>query len=106
MWPPKRGESTLLVRRQITPSRPNPWLRLWIALALVVATFAVYSQVSHFDFVNYDDPDYSTTNPHLRAGVTLENVERAFTSGYVANWIPLTWISHMLDRQLFGWDAG
>ncbi len=88
--------------RQTTPSRTS----LWICLALALATLAVYSQVRHFDFVNYDDPDYSTTNPHLRAGLTIENAAWAFTSSYAANWIPLTWISHMLDRELFGWNAG
>jgi protein O-mannosyl-transferase len=97
---------SFLAPRQTSPSRPNHWIYLGICLALAVATLAVYSQVRQFDFVNYDDPDYSTANPHLSAGLTVENAEWAFTSSYAANWIPLTWISHLLDRQLFGWNPG
>ena len=89
-----------------SPHGQRTWLSWAVALVLAIVTLAVYSQVRQFEFVNYDDPDYSTTNPHLRNGVTAENVQWAFTSSYQANWIPLTWISHMLDRQLFGWKAG
>ena len=77
-----------------------------ICLALLLATLGVYSQVAHFDFVNYDDPDYTTENPHVRAGLTPRGIAWAFTSSYAANWFPLTWLSHMLDRQLYGFDAG
>lgn len=79
---------------------------VFICLALLLVTLGVYSQVAHFDFVNYDDPDYTTENPHIRGGLTSANVEWAFTSSYAANWFPLTWISHMLDRKFFGSDAG
>jgi protein O-mannosyl-transferase len=79
---------------------------IFICFVLLIVTLGVYSQVSHFEFVNYDDPDYSTDNLHIRTGLTLANVEWAFTSSYAANWIPLTWISHMLDRQLFGLNPG
>jgi tetratricopeptide (TPR) repeat protein len=79
---------------------------LFICLALLLATLGVYSQVAHFEFVNYDDPDYTTENPHIRDGLTPANVQWAFTSSYAANWFPLTWMSHMLDRKLFGSDAG
>jgi tetratricopeptide (TPR) repeat protein len=79
---------------------------VFICLALILVTAGVYSQVAHFDFVNYDDPDYTTGNPHIRDGPTRSNVAWAFTSSYAANWFPLTWISHMLDRKFFGFDAG
>jgi tetratricopeptide (TPR) repeat protein len=79
---------------------------LLLCLALLLATIAIYSQVAHFEFTNYDDPDYTTANRHVRTGVTSANVTWAFTSSYVANWIPLTWISHMLDFQFFGANAG
>ncbi len=68
----------------------------------MLATLFVYGQVAHFDFVNYDDPDYTTGNRHIRTGLSAANVAWAFTSTYAANWIPLTWISHMLDFQFFG----
>lgn len=79
---------------------------LWICLALFAATFAVYAQVRHFDFVNFDDPDYAANNPHVRHGITPEGLKWAFTSGEASNWFPLTRLSHMLDGQLFGLRSG
>jgi tetratricopeptide (TPR) repeat protein len=79
---------------------------LFLCLALLLATVAVYSQVAHFDFVNYDDPDYTTGNFHVRTGLTGANLKWAFTTSYAANWFPLTWLSHMLDFQLHGPGAG
>ena len=45
-------------------------------------------------------------NPHVRAGLTLQGAIWAFTSSYAANWVPLTWLSHMTDWSLFGFHAG
>ncbi|MGD0870984.1 MAG: tetratricopeptide repeat protein [Bryobacteraceae bacterium] len=73
---------------------------------LFLATFAVYAQVRHFDFVNFDDPEYVTANPHVRTGITAANVAWAFASGEAANWFPLTRLSHMLDCQMFGLRSG
>ena len=69
-------------------------------------TIATYAQVFDHEFVSYDDPDYITSNPHVQAGLTWTGVAWAFTTGYAANWHPLTWLSHMLDWQLFGAQAG
>ncbi len=79
---------------------------LWIYAILFLATLSVYAQVWQFDFVNFDDPDYVTGNPHVRGGFTLANVVWAFTSHDAANWFPVTWLSHMLDCQLFGLRSG
>jgi hypothetical protein len=57
-------------------------------------------------FINYDDPVYVTENPHVRGGLTWEGVRWAFTAAHDGNWIPLTWLSHMLDCQLFGLQSG
>jgi tetratricopeptide (TPR) repeat protein len=73
---------------------------------LFLATFAVYAQVRHFDFVNFDDPEYVTANSHVRAGITAANIAWAFTSGEAANWFPLTRLSHMIDYQMFGPRSG
>ena len=81
-------------------------LNLLIYLALFLATFAVYAQVRHFDFVNYDDPDYTTGNVHVRQGLTAQGLEWALTSRDAANWFPVTWVSHMLDCQFFGLESG
>ncbi len=78
----------------------------WICLALTLASVAVYCQVGSYEFVNYDDPPYVSENSNIQHGITLKAVEWAFTSGYAANWHPLTWLSHMLDWQLFGSNAG
>jgi tetratricopeptide (TPR) repeat protein len=86
------------------PAPANP--ALWIYALLFVATAAVYLQAAHFDFVNFDDPDYVTANPHVRGGFTVDNVAWAFTSTDAANWFPLTRLSHMLDYRLFGLAAG
>ena len=77
-----------------------------IYLALLLVTFAVYARVRHFDFVNYDDPEYTTGNPHVRQGLTLQGLEWALTSHDAANWFPVTWVSHMLDCQFFGSESG
>jgi tetratricopeptide (TPR) repeat protein len=91
------------------PSPPKPDTArtpLLAGLILLLATLAVYASVRHFDFVNFDDPDYVTNNPHVRGGLSASGLAWAFTSTEAANWFPLSRFSHMLDCQLFGFDAG
>jgi tetratricopeptide (TPR) repeat protein len=85
---------------------PGPRRDLWICAILFLATFAVYFQVRHHEFILYDDPDYVTDNLHVRGGLTPEGVAWAFTTGHAGNWFPLTWMSHMVDCQIFGVDSG
>jgi Flp pilus assembly protein TadD len=73
-----------------------------ICLALALVTTALYWPVTHHNFVNFDDDDYITNNSHVQAGLTWAGVIWAFQSGAAANWHPLTWLSHMLDCQLYG----
>ena len=75
---------------------------LWASVFLVVLTLAAYWQVIYNDFVNYDDDMYVTENSHVNNGITGESISWAFTTGHAYNWHPLTWLSHMLDCQLFG----
>ena len=78
-----------------------------ICLLLATAIFIVYWQVIDFDFISLDDPYYIINNPSIRHGINFESLKWAFSSfGYEANWHPLTWISHMLDIQLFGMNPG
>ena len=77
-----------------------------LAGALVLGVLLAYGQTGRFDYVSYDDPTYVTENPFVRAGWTKEGLRAAFTSFHGANWHPLTWISHMLDVQIFGLRAG
>src|SRR5260370_40168027 len=79
---------------------------LLVCVGLAVATLGVYSQVVGYDFVSYDDPDYVSGNPYVRAGLTRAGFSWALTTGHASNWFPLTWLSHMLDCQLFGLRPG
>ncbi len=76
-----------------------------ILVILTAATLAVFWQVESHDFINYDDPDYVVDNPFVRKGLSWEGVRWAFQSTAASNWHPLTWLSHMLDYQLFGKKA-
>jgi protein O-mannosyl-transferase len=78
----------------------------WIYAALLLAIVAAYAQVRDFQFVNYDDQDYVTENLHVRAGLTASGAAWAFQSTEYANWLPLTWLSHMLDVEIYGLDPG
>ena len=77
-----------------------------IALLLALITLLVYLPVARDGFVNYDDQDYVTENPVVQNGLTWAGVKWAFTTGHASNWHPLTWLSHMLDCELFGLNAG
>jgi tetratricopeptide (TPR) repeat protein len=78
-------------------------LQSWlICLGLVLVTVAVYWPVTKNGFINLDDPDYVTGNPRVQAGLSPASIHWAFTSYFSGNWHPLTWMSHMLDCQLFG----
>ena len=79
---------------------------LVIATALAVVTLAVYGQVTSHQFINLDDDLYIRDNPMVIGGLTLKGMVWAFTTFYSANWHPLTWLSHMVDGQLFGLNAG
>jgi protein O-mannosyl-transferase len=79
---------------------------LVILLGLAVMTFAIYAQVISHQFITLDDPTYIQENPMVNRGITGAGIAWAFTTFYATNWHPLTWISHMIDCQLFGTNAG
>ncbi|MDD5063916.1 MAG: tetratricopeptide repeat protein [Phycisphaerae bacterium] len=74
----------------------------FISLALAASTLIAYEQVRLNGFVNYDDDLYVTENPNVNKGISGNSIIWAFTTGYCNNWHPLTWLSHMLDCQVFG----
>ena len=78
----------------------------WICFALASVCLLIYVQTAGFDFINYDDPLYITQNPDVLGGVTLEGLERAFVSNRAEYFHPITWISHMIDCEVFGLNAG
>ena len=73
-----------------------------ICFGLLAVTILVYLPSFSLGFVNYDDPEYVTNNPHVLAGLSLRRIGWAFLVVHASNWHPLTWISHMLDASLFG----
>jgi hypothetical protein len=75
-----------------------------VALGLVVLTAAVYAPVVRTVFLLIDDPGTIVENPGIRAGVSVQGLVWAFRSTWGANWFPVTWLSHLLDYQLFGLD--
>jgi tetratricopeptide (TPR) repeat protein len=75
---------------------------LAIYLFLTAISIVAFWQVKQCDFINFDDPIYVTENIHIRYGMTMEAIRWAFTTGHAGYWIPVTWMSHMLDVQLFG----
>jgi len=80
---------------------------VWLASFILAAgTLALYWPVTGFPFINFDDNEYITDNPVTTAGLTWHGLVWAFNGIHVGNWHPLSWLSHMLDCQLFGTFAG
>src|SRR5215472_15016166 len=91
---------------QTPPNARSSHVDLLIYVLLFFVIFASYVQVHTHDFVSYDDPIYVTENPQVQAGVTSAGLVWALTTFRDSNWFPLTWLSHMLDVELFGLDSG
>ena len=81
-------------------------LEILVSLALSMIILLCYQPVSDYGFINYDDPLYVTDNEHVQEGITIEGLLWAFGDLKSTNWHPLTWLSHMLDWQLFRVNAG
>ena len=77
-----------------------------VSLLLALLVWLVFGQTLRHDFVNYDDDAYVYQNPVVMGGLTRGGVRWALTFGGIGHWHPVTWLSHMLDHQLFGLWAG
>jgi len=77
-----------------------------VCALLAVSTAVLYAPVRNFDFIRFDDPRYVTQNEQISEGLTIEMVGWAATTIYKSNWHPLTWVSHALDVEFFGFDPG
>jgi protein O-mannosyl-transferase len=84
-------------------SRATTW---WVAALLAAITVVAFAGVRDAGFVQLDDPVYVSENPRLGDGLTLDAIAWAFTTFTNANWHPLTWLSHLIDVQLFGLNPG
>jgi len=89
-----------------SPGGRGPKIDLAISVGIVLLVAVAYVQANRFDFTNYDDPVYVPDNVQLRAGFSWMGVGWAWTTFKMGNWHPLTWLSLMLDCQLFGVRAG
>jgi tetratricopeptide (TPR) repeat protein len=87
-------------------STASPWLLGTLCVALALAAALPYAEVSSFEFITFDDPGYVLNNRMVNGGLSAVAIEQAFTESAMANWHPLTWISHMLDYEIFGSDPG
>ncbi len=77
-----------------------------VCVGLVVLVIAVYAQTASFGYVTFDDDLYVASNPVVRAGLTRAGLAWAFGQTHLGFWIPATWLSLMVDCQLFGGSAG
>jgi hypothetical protein len=77
---------------------------LLIYAALILTTVVAFEPLSHNEFIGYDDGSYVTENPYVQSGLNGKSILWALTSlhGRISYWHPLTWLSHMLDCELFG----
>jgi hypothetical protein len=85
---------------------------VFLCLLLAIVTLSLYWPATGFDFINYDDPLFVTQNPHIRHGLTWDSVRWALTAGLfdvdpnADYWRPLSYLSHALDVEWFGFDPG
>jgi tetratricopeptide (TPR) repeat protein len=87
-------------------SRQPKHLDFFICLFLTIAAVVCFWQVHSFSFISYDDNQYVYENPHVLNGLTPDGIKWAFTTGHTGYWHPITWLSLMLDSQLFGPKPG
>src|SRR5262245_55548851 len=79
---------------------------LIVPVVIALLTLLVYLPLFHSSFINIDDHQYVTDNPHVLSGLSWDNFLWAFTANHASNWHPVTWLSHQMDVQLFGIDPG
>ena len=102
---PASGPGRPLWPGTMTPAEPHR-TKLIIGIGLVAITLLVYWRATGFDFLRYDDPDYVTANARVQTGINLPALRWALTGVRSCNWHPITWMSHMLDFQLYGLKPG
>jgi protein O-mannosyl-transferase len=89
-----------------TANVPNSRWDILIAASLIAATLLVYAQVWNFGFICVDDPVYVPLNPYVQEGITRNSLVWSLSAVHDCNWIPLTWLSLMLDTEIYGRGAG
>jgi protein O-mannosyl-transferase len=90
-----------MTKGKISSESMTKFFTIFVYSFLILSTCLVFYKVHNFSFVNYDDNGYVYENTHVLNGLTREGVIWAFTTGHLSNWHPLTWLSLMLDSELF-----
>ncbi len=80
--------------------------KLFVYIVLTIVTCAVFGQVNHYDFINFDDHAYVTENSSIRSEFSWDGIRWIFGSKYLDVWNPLVWLSFMIDYQIYGFNAG
>lgn len=101
-----QGESVSVESALIESAGPDRKTHRNICLALAALTALVYCRVCISGFIPLDDPQYVQDFPRVWRGLTADNIRWAMTTDYFSNWLPLTWLSYMLDCQLVGPNPG
>ncbi len=86
-------------------SRRKPVPNFPVVALLIGITLIVFAQVRSHLFLNYDDGQFISENAHVMRGLTSESIHWALTSTSIG-WYPITWLSHMLDIDLWQQQAG
>ena len=95
----------MTIKNRIIKTIGNSRFEIIICLFLIIATSAVYMQITSHEFISYDDYWLIRDNDNLHEGLTFDSIAWAFNSGE-GYWKPLTFLSLMLDYELYGMDAG
>lgn len=77
-------------------------LKIIVTFLLIIAILVVYYRVGTFDFITFDDDIYVYSEPHVKGGLSLQNIIWCFTTPHARNWHPLTSISLFINSQVFG----
>jgi tetratricopeptide (TPR) repeat protein len=101
-WNFIKPASFIVESNKMTTSFRQRQVLFLVSIALITITLIAYEPIRHNDFVSYDDGAYITGNPNVTCGITRESVIWAFTNSHMGNWHPLTFLSHMLDCEIFG----
>lgn len=100
------GKGASIARTGEQTNRTTHQLLGPISITLVLLAIAPYLQTQNHEFIRFDDGVYVYENPQVQQGLSWHNVAWAFTTFSAGNWHPLTWLSHMLDCQIFGLRSG
>src|SRR6476660_2103500 len=95
--------STAGVRYQTADDRKKG---LIVCCLLLLLVSIVFGQTVRHEFINYDDDQYVTENPHVQNGLNWSDVIWAFSTGHTGYAHPVTWLTLQFDYQLYGMWAG